>query len=270
MNQFKKRKSLFLAITLYCFAILSGFSIQATIVKFETNMGDFSVNLYDVATPVTVANFLEYLNNGDYANSVFHRSVTDFVIQGGGFAYNANWPLDNVFANNPVINEPVYSNVRGSIAMAKIGIDVGNVNSEDSATNQWFINLGNNSQNLDIQNGGFTVFGEVIADDMTIIDAIAALQQYNLSVVFDSIPLRNYDDSNDPNDTNLVIITNIIVTDDTVDSAADLSPAANIVPVFLPVPIETSSGGGSLGMLMMGLFLLISRKLILAKNNNNL
>jgi peptidyl-prolyl cis-trans isomerase A (cyclophilin A) len=263
MNQLNKSKSIFLAITLYCFIVLSSFSIQATIVQFETNMGNFEVNLYDETTPETVANFLQYLNNGDYANAVFHRAETGFVLQGGGFAYNANWPLDEVFSNDPVNNEPVYSNVTGTIAMAKVA------NNPNSGTNQWFFNLSNNSLNLDRTNGGFTVFGEVIGD-MTVINQIVAIQKYNFGGAFTSIPLQNYDVANDPNETNLVIITNIVVTDQAADTAAGLTPAVNIGPAVIPQPEESDSGGGSFGILMMGLFLLISRKLMIYKNNYSL
>lgn len=266
MNQFKKSKSLFLAIVLYCCTIFSSLSIQATIVQFETNMGNFEVNLYDETTPETVANFLQYLNNGDYANAVFHRSIPSFILQGGGFAYNANWPLDEVFTNDAIVNEPVYSNVTGTIAMAKVS------NNANSATNQWYFNLVNNSLNLDRQNSGFTVFGEVIGDGMTVINQIVALQDYNLGGALSNIPLRDYVAPNDPNDTNLVIISNIVVTDAATDTAASLNPALNIGPEIIIDPPEDadSGGGGSFGILMMGLFLLISRKLMNSKSNSSL
>ena len=65
--------------------------------------------------------------------------------------------MDPITTKPAVINEPVYSNVKGTIAMAKQG---GN---ENSATSQWFFNMSDNSQNLDLQNGGFTVFGQITA-----------------------------------------------------------------------------------------------------------
>ena len=145
---------------------------QATVVEFQTVMGNFEVNLYDNATPATVANFLEYVNNAAYSDAIFHRSVAGFVIQGGGFAYD---PADTIVAipsNPPVTNEPEFANVRGTIAMAKIGGD------PNSATNQWFFNLSDNTANLDGQNGGFTAFGEVVGDGMDVVDAIAALPTF--------------------------------------------------------------------------------------------
>ena len=145
---------------LVAFALLAAAGVQAnaTIVQFQTSLGNFEVNLYDEATPETVANFLAYLKAGTYENTFFHRSVKGFVVQGGGFVVQE----DNSLAPNPnplsPINEPVYSNVAGTIVMAKVGNDV------NGATNQWFFNLGDNSANLDVQNGGFTVFGEVMGD----------------------------------------------------------------------------------------------------------
>ena len=119
MNDVINRRSLLLAALITVMGILPKNS-DATIVEFQTVMGTFEVNLYDNATPATVANFLTYLNSGAYTNAVYHRSVPGFVVQGGGFAYNGALPLDVIPANPSVSNEPVYSNVRGTISMAKV------------------------------------------------------------------------------------------------------------------------------------------------------
>ena len=155
-----------------------------------------NVVLFDQAgegAPLTVQNFRNYVNEGDYTNSIIHRSVPGFIVQGGGFTVNG---LSNALAQSPpnpaaaialvpsdatVQNEfsPKRSNLRGTIAMAKLG---GNPN---SATNQWFFNLADNSANLDTQNGGFTVFGQVIgASDLGAVDAIAAVPVFNGSSLF--------------------------------------------------------------------------------------
>ena len=112
------RRSLLLAALISSTAISPQIS-NATIVEFQTVIGNFEVNLYDNATPATVTNFLDYVNNGAYTNSVYHRSLPGFVVQGGGFTFDMTVPLNAIPTNPPVTNEPEFSNVRGTIAMAK-------------------------------------------------------------------------------------------------------------------------------------------------------
>jgi len=235
---------------------------NATIVQFQTVLGPFEVNLYDQNTPATVANFLAYVNAGAYSNTVIHRAVTGFVAQGGGFTYQGSPNLGNVVQNAAVVNEPKYSNVRGTIAMAKLG---GNAN---SATNQWFINLGNNSANLDVQNGGFTVFGQVIGNGMDVLDAINALQKFNFQGAFDSIPLRDYTTQNATDgvvvtDRHLVIVTSIVVIDGAANTAANLTPVANtLLNQTTTTPPATASTGDSGGGGAMGFGSLLSLGLL--------
>lgn len=244
-----------------CFLLLTtslSFGSRATIVELDTNFGSIQINLYDQNTPQTVANFLQYVEDGDFQNIVIHRSAPSFVIQGGGFSYNGgtplnanNLPLDNVESNAAVTNEPVFSNVRGTISMAKIG---GNPN---SATNQWFINLVDNNaldnpDNLDRQNGGFTAFGEVIGDGMAVADTIAGIQRYTFGSPFDSIPLDGFSVGDTPTNNNFVLISNISVIDPAADTAANLTPKANVGPFIEPEqPDSSSSGGGSMGWLLI-------------------
>lgn len=159
---------------------------------FTSNMGQFCIELFDTQTPVTTANFLQYIHSGAYTNGIFHRSVPGFVIQGGGFkiadgASGKSLAAVNTFS--PIINEFKISNTRGTVAMAKLG---GNPN---SATSQWFVNLADNSANLDNQNGGFTVFGRVIFDGMSVFDAIAKLpiKKLNLLGTPSDVPLKDFD-----------------------------------------------------------------------------
>jgi peptidyl-prolyl cis-trans isomerase A (cyclophilin A) len=90
-----------------------------------------------------------------------------------------------------VVNEPKPSgtsaanNVRGTIAMAKLGSD------PNSATNQWFFNLADNSANLDAQNGGFTVFGRVLGSGMAAVDEMVKVPRFAYASPFDTVPLRN-------------------------------------------------------------------------------
>ena len=156
------------------------------IAQVKTPLGDFSIELFEKITPVTVSNFLSYVNSGRYGGVLFHRSVNSFVLQGGGYTFNqSGYTLDSVRTDEPIQNEFNVSNTRGTISMAKLG---GNPN---SATSQWFINLADNSANLDEQNGGFTVFGKVIGDGMDVVDRIAALQTYTVAGLSD-FPLNNY------------------------------------------------------------------------------
>ena len=154
-------------------------------VRVVTNLGTMDFILYNTATPQTVTNFLSYVNApvNNYNSAVFHRSVSGFVVQGGGFKVQS---APNNFTAIPTtaspINEPGISNLRGTVAMAKVGSD------PNSATNQFFVNLGNNSSNLDNQNGGFTVFARVAGNGMTVADAMAALPTVSDTVNVNGTP----------------------------------------------------------------------------------
>lgn len=199
---------------------------------FNTSVsnGITNVLLFDqpgAGAPLTVQNFRNYVNDGDYANSIIHRSVPGFIVQGGGFTVNGlstvltQTPTNGAAAvgvippNAPVQNEfsSDRSNLRGTIAMAKLG------NDPNSATSQWFFNLGNNAANLDNQNGGFTVFGQVLgASDLAVIDAIASLTPFRADRLFgqpafEELPLIVADPNNPrvSGDENLVRYRNITI-----------------------------------------------------------
>ena len=123
-------------------------------VHLNTNLGTIDVQLFPDAAPQTVANFLRYVNKGAYNNSIFHRSVSKFIIQGGGLRKD----LKAIAADPPVVNE--YKILEHSRDHRD---GEGRCDNPNSATNQWFFNLGNNSANLDSQNGGFTVFGRIVS-----------------------------------------------------------------------------------------------------------
>lgn len=167
-----------------CLAIALSFSLaaqtaSATTVRVITSLGDFSIELFDDVTPITVTNFLNYVNSGRFNGTVIHRSIitpNPFIIQGGLLAYNAATNSLNPIPTDAAIqNEPGVSNIRGTVAMAKVP-DLPN-----SATSQWFVNLADNSGIVDDQNGGFTAFGRVIGDGMTIVDNIAAQPTFRLN-----------------------------------------------------------------------------------------
>lgn len=124
---------------------------------FETNRGNFVIELYPDKAPKTVANFMQYVNSGFYKNTIFHRVIPRFMIQGGGFTTDmvekdTKAPIVNE-ANNGLLNEP------GTLAMAR-------TSDPNSATSQFFINLENN-QFLNYQGDypdliGYCVFGRVL------------------------------------------------------------------------------------------------------------
>ena len=154
--------------------------------------GKTEVLLFDqsgVGAPITVENFIGYVERNEYVDSIIHRSVPGFIIQGGGFAIDGidTATVNGIVETVTVITGPTIqnefsldrSNLRGTIAMAKVGGD------PDSATSQWFFNLADNSANLDNQNGGFTVFGQVLSEaDLAPLDAIAALPRFNATQIF--------------------------------------------------------------------------------------
>ncbi|MEP0355506.1 peptidylprolyl isomerase [Paraglaciecola sp.] len=238
-------------------AVLCFFSVSsnATVVEIRTSLGDIEVNLFDESTPETVENFLTYVNSGAYANVVIHRSVGGFIIQSGGFEYSSpavagEVPLDEIETGPSVINEPVYSNLRATIAMAKVS------GLANSATSQWFINLADNSSNLDTQNSGFTVFGQVSDAGMQTVDAIAATSTVNLGGAFTDIPMQNFTSADFSNDVvieeeNLVLISDVVVTDSSVTSAANLNPVVNTL-------INSDTSGGNVSSSGGGAFLWLS------------
>jgi len=138
-------------------------------VRLSTEEGAITLLMRGDVAPRTVSNFLTYANAGDYDNTFVTRSVPDFVLQMGSLQVNARDQIVEGPVRAPVANEFNISNTRGTLAMAKRGGD------PDSATNQFFFNLGDNSQSLDMQNGGFTVFAQVTsAQGLAVMDALAS------------------------------------------------------------------------------------------------
>lgn len=137
------------------------------VVVLETSMGPISIALYPDKAPITVANFLKYVDDGFYDNLVFHRVIPGFMIQGGGMDEKMVEKKDGVRARIKNESSNGLSNVRGTIAMAR-------TSDPNSATCQFFINHGDNA-NLDNAGGGYTVFGKVIGG-MDVVDKIAKVE----------------------------------------------------------------------------------------------
>jgi len=174
---------------LLCLAILSPLSVMAgTVVRVSTPVGDFHIELFDDTAPGTVSNFLGYVNSGTYNGTVVHRLVPGFVFQGGWLTFNEGqqtfFPIPTT---GNIQNEfsTAAPNLRGTIAMAKVGGD------PHSANSQWFINLQDNPD-LNTVNGGYTVFGRVLGNGMQVVDKIAALPPVTVLSGYDPFPLINY------------------------------------------------------------------------------
>ena len=134
------------------------------VLRFSTTAGDFTVELFADAAPETVANFLQYVDDGHYDGTIFHRVIPGFMVQGGGMASG----MEQKPTRAPIRNEAAngLKNARGTLAMAR-------TNDIHSATAQFFINLVDNTF-LDHSPGnyGYAVFGRVTSG-MEVIDAVA-------------------------------------------------------------------------------------------------
>jgi peptidyl-prolyl cis-trans isomerase B (cyclophilin B) len=155
------------------FAMVTGTARAANpVVVMETSMGTIKIELFEDKAPVTVKNFLKYAEDKHYDGTVFHRVIPTFMIQGGGFEpgmkeKNTRDPIKNE-SNNGL------SNLKYTLAMARLGQDVGNVKAADSATAQFFINVKDNTGLDKARAGdgaGYCVFGRVI-DGTDVVDKI--------------------------------------------------------------------------------------------------
>lgn len=153
-------------------------------VELATSLGPIVLELWPDVAPCTVNNFLAYVESGRFDGTFIHRTVDDFVIQAGGYAYDPQLDLfSSILRDPPVLNEPGASNLRGTIAMARIGGQI------DSATSEFFVNLEDNLF-LDLVDEGFTVFGAVVGSSMTVVDAIGSLPRVEGPFALNT-PLRN-------------------------------------------------------------------------------
>ena len=143
------------------------------VVVIKTSKGDITVELNREKAPLTVANFLQYVKNGHYKNTIFHRVMNNFMIQGGGFDTDFKKKKSDASVKNEATNG--LKNERGTIAMARTG-------DPHSGKAQFFINVINNTflNNKDQtrRGWGYCVFGKVI-DGMDVVDKIKIVQTGN-------------------------------------------------------------------------------------------
>ena len=150
-------------------------------VSFATSQGDFTVELYPDKAPATVANFVNYANDGFYTGTIFHRVVSDFVVQGGGFEPG----MSKKQTKAPVLNESLNGlpNERGSLAMAR-------QRDPHSATAQFFVNLVDNDDlNPRGTQFGYTVFGKVISG-LDVVDKISKVSTKDRPL-FKNVPVED-------------------------------------------------------------------------------
>ena len=141
-------------------------------ITIKTNHGDISVELMDEKAPISCENFRQYVTDGHFNDTVFHRVIPNFMIQGGGMDASMNSKATRDPIKNEADNGEI--NVRGTLAMARTGV-------VDSATSQFFINLSNNDfLNHGDRDFGYAVFAKV-TDGMDVVDAIAAVATGSVS-----------------------------------------------------------------------------------------
>ncbi|MBW6510799.1 MAG: peptidyl-prolyl cis-trans isomerase [Desulfuromonadaceae bacterium] len=183
------RRIMVMTLCLLLFAV----SVQAKQqVLVKTNMGDIKLELDEKKAPISVKNFLAYVDSGFYKNTIFHRVIKDFMIQGGGF----DTAQKKKETRAPIKNEATngLKNQRGTIAMARTSV-------VDSATAQFFINLKDNTfldYSAPNQRGyGYAVFGQVV-EGMAVVDKIGTAPTRKINALFQDMP------------THQVVITDIV------------------------------------------------------------
>lgn len=197
-------------------------SLGAQTLRFNTTLGGIDVILTPATTPITVANFMSYVNSGEYNNTIIHRSLNvansteaygtatlPYVVQGGGYAMEGILPV-LIPQSAPITNEFSASNTAGTLAMALEGSNT------DSAQSEWFFNTVDNSSVLDSQD--FTVFGNIGSPA-----SLAVATNINNQATF------TYDAGQEADLTDLPLINNYV--------AGELPKAGNFIYVTSIVPV---------------------------------
>jgi peptidyl-prolyl cis-trans isomerase A (cyclophilin A) len=175
-------KRIFLAILLVSL-LLTTPALAVDLVVIETNYGDITVELNTEKAPLSVANFLAYADTGHYTDTIFHRVIKDFMIQGGNFTTEMVPKKTGEQIKNEASNG--LRNLRGTLAMARTGV-------VDSATSQFFINLKDNAfldhKNSSTKGYGYAVFGKVVKG-MDVVDKIGTSPTHTFRR-FSDVPVK--------------------------------------------------------------------------------
>jgi len=174
-------------VVILCFVVLGMVAGSARaanpVVLVETNLGTFKVELFEDKAPVTVKNFLQYVEDKHYDGTIFHRVISDFMIQGGGFEPG----MKEKKSRDPIKNESSngLSNLKGTLAMARTG-------EPNSATAQWYVNVKDNNflDKAKARDGvGYCVFGRVI-EGLDVIEKIKGVETDTVKG-FENVPSKD-------------------------------------------------------------------------------
>jgi len=168
------RKFLIILIIALIVIIIIGYKMAGNAIKsqnpqvlIKTSMGDITMELYPDKAPITVKNFLTYVDEKAYDNTIFHRVITNFMIQGGGFGTDGK---------EKATHDPIKLESNNGLKNDKYTVAMARTNVPDSATNQFFINVENNEfLNYGVRDEGYAVFGKVIKG-ADVVDKIAKVQ----------------------------------------------------------------------------------------------
>jgi cyclophilin family peptidyl-prolyl cis-trans isomerase len=214
--------------------LLTAFPINPahTMVELQTTLGNIRIELFDTVTPITTANFMRYVESDRYDGSFFHRAAAGFVLQGGGYSYTDEDGVDDVPDYGPIQNEFNRSNLARTLAMAKLGGD------PNSATSEFFFSIADNSGNLDNQNGGFTVFAQVVDDESwAVVQSIMGLRIINAGGAFNNLPVTEaFEVGGTINESHLVYINDVVVV---------RTPEGTLQALLNAVPNVAAGPGGS-------------------------
>jgi len=153
-------------------------------VKFTTSLGDYVVELDDEKAPISVKNFLEYVDAKFYEGTIFHRVISNFMVQGGGFTEDMSPTPKETRPPIALESGNGLKNVRGAVAMARTSVP-------DSATSQFFVNVVDNPglDHPSPDGHGYAVFGQVV-EGMDVIDKIRNTETRNQGGAFQDAPVE--------------------------------------------------------------------------------